>query len=598
MYNSPSSSHVSRKPLVRVHALVLPIIAVTLAFAFLTSVVQQPASAQPFGARWTSTNAPEFPAAKMTRLHNGKVVSVGIVTQLNEKPRRAAIYDPITDVWRETAPLNYARYEHTNILLNDGRLLVVGGSTAESGIVLPVPQPEIFDPATEKWSVVPGFDPPSPSTSLFLRSNFQYLQNGKVLVLSQIFSTAHLFDPLTGDVRQAGTPKTHIGNSFPSSVVLYNGKVLFLSNESSTAIEPKAEIFDPDTESWSLVELPQGIGSAKLNRLAAILPDGSALGLFTQSSGLRMSASFDSLTGKWSNETVRYSQFPFTVTLTTGEVLAFTSNAAEIYNSASRVWRTIDAPTKSNSGAVLLASGQVYTGKELYGVDFGSTTTPTAVNASAASFRVEPLARGSIASIFGSNLSGGIRIKDRSGVERAVDRLFVATSNQINYLLPDNISNGQAEMSIGSGQTQQRALLSIVDVAPGLFTANADGRGVPAAVAVRVKVDGSQTFEPVSTFDSAARRFEPIAIDLGADGESVFLALFGTGARNRTSLENTIVYIGGVKAPVQFIGAQGGFDGVDQINVQIPRSLAGRGDVDVLVTVDGKSANPVTVRIE
>lgn len=571
-------------------------IGLILTITLPTSLIQilHTAHAQSLTARWTSTNAPEFPAAKMTRLHNGKVVSVGIVTQLNEKPRRAAIYDPITDVWRETAPLNYARYEHTNILLNDGRLLIIGGSTAESGIVLPVPQPEIFDPATEKWTEVRIDTTSAEFVNMWLRSSFQYLRNGKVLVLSQIYNRAYLFDPETGSIRQAKTsPQTIIGNTSPSSILLRDGRVLFLSNESMSAIEPKAEIFDPDTESWSLVELPQGIGSAMSNRLAAILPDGSVLGLFTMSNRSRISASFDPLTGKWSNETTRYSQFPNTVTLTTGEVLAYRDNAAEIYNSASKTWRTIDAPTKSNSGAVLLASGQVYTGKELYGVDFGSTTTPTAVNASAASFRVEPLAQGSIASVFGANLGNSVRIKDQSGVEHPVDRLFAVTSSQINYLLPDNIPTGQAEMFIGN----QRALLSIINVSPGLFTANADGRGVPAAVIVRVKADGSQTFEPVARFDSATSRFIPAAIDLGSDAETVFLALFGTGARNRTSLGNTLAYIGGVKAPVQFIGAQGGFDGLDQINVQIPRSLLGRGDVDVLLTVDGKTANPVAIKI-
>jgi uncharacterized protein (TIGR03437 family) len=341
------------------------------------------------------------------------------------------------------------------------------------------------------------------------------------------------------------------------------------------------------------VELPENLRVPSEKILAAILPDGSPLGLFTQANGLRISALFDPATRKWIDPAARYSQFPFTVTLTSGEVLAYRDNAAEIYNPASKTWRTIDAPTKSNSGAVLLASGQVYTGKELYGVDFGSTVTPTAVNTSAASFRVEPLARDSIASVFGSNLSGSVRIKDQSGIEHAVDRLFVATSNQINYLLPDNIPTGQGEMFIGN----QRALLSIVNVSLGLFTANADGRGVPAAVIVRVKADGSQTFEPVASFDSATGRFISAAIDLGTDGEAVFLALFGTGARNRTSLENTLAYIGGVKAPVQFIGAQGGFDGLDQINVQIPRSLIGRGDVDVLLTVDGKTANPVRIKI-
>jgi len=38
--------------------------------------------------------------------------------------------------------------------------------------------------------------------------------------------------------------------------------------------------------------------------------------------------------------------------------------------------------------------------------------------------------------------------------------------------------------------------------------------------------------------------------------------------------------------------------GLDQVNVLIPRSLIGRGEVDVVLTVDGKPANTVRVAIK
>src|SRR5438128_1969724 len=46
--------------------------------------------------------------------------------------------------------------------------------------------------------------------------------------------------------------------------------------------------------------------------------------------------------------------------------------------------------------------------------------------------------------------------------------------------------------------------------------------------------------------------------------------------------------------PVTNAGAQGVFVGLDQANIVIPRSLAGRGDVNVVLTVDGKTSNTVT----
>ncbi|MGH9844828.1 MAG: hypothetical protein ACREEM_39430, partial [Blastocatellia bacterium] len=54
----------------------------------------------------------------------------------------------------------------------------------------------------------------------------------------------------------------------------------------------------------------------------------------------------------------------------------------------------------------------------------------------------------------------------------------------------------------------------------------------------------------------------------------------------------------GVDAQVTFAGAQGGFAGLDQVNVRLSRSLIGRGEVDVALTVDGQAANTVKVCIK
>jgi uncharacterized protein (TIGR03437 family) len=55
-----------------------------------------------------------------------------------------------------------------------------------------------------------------------------------------------------------------------------------------------------------------------------------------------------------------------------------------------------------------------------------------------------------------------------------------------------------------------------------------------------------------------------------------------------------------VKVPVTYAGAVSGLAGLDQINVgPLPQSLAGtgKGDVDVVVTVDGVPANTVKVNV-
>ncbi len=47
-----------------------------------------------------------------------------------------------------------------------------------------------------------------------------------------------------------------------------------------------------------------------------------------------------------------------------------------------------------------------------------------------------------------------------------------------------------------------------------------------------------------------------------------------------------------------YAGTQGSYIGLDQANLLIPSSLAGKGDVNVVLTVDGKSSNVVTINMK
>ncbi|MCI0339250.1 MAG: hypothetical protein L0226_16890, partial [Acidobacteria bacterium] len=149
------------------------------------------------------------------------------------------------------------------------------------------------------------------------------------------------------------------------------------------------------------------------------------------------------------------------------------------------------------------------------------------------------------------------------------------------------ITSGDGKVSTGT------PLIS--SVAPGLFSANSDGLGVAAATAVRMKADGTQISEAVAQFDPVQNKFVTLPLDLGPEGEQVFLILYGCGIRFRSNLSAVLVKIGGVDMEVQFAGPQGFFVGLDQINIPLPRSLAGRGDLDINLTVDGKAANVVQV---
>jgi uncharacterized protein (TIGR03437 family) len=69
------------------------------------------------------------------------------------------------------------------------------------------------------------------------------------------------------------------------------------------------------------------------------------------------------------------------------------------------------------------------------------------------------------------------------------------------------------------------------------------------------------------------------------------------GFRHRSSLANVTATIGGAAAEVSYAGPQGSFIGLDQANIRVPATLAGRGNVNVVLTVEGKRSNPVVINI-
>ncbi len=250
----------------------------------------------------------------------------------------------------------------------------------------------------------------------------------------------------------------------------------------------------------------------------------------------------------------------------------------------------------------------------VYRITNPNATAVAATSVSAANYR-SPLARESIAAVFGSELAdvtlpnvggtlptslGGtqITVTDSAGTNRAA-QLFFVSPNQANYLIPAGTSAGTATVTITSWSgALSRGTVPINPVAPGLFTANSSGQGVPAAVAERILANGSRSTVPVAVFDATQSQFVPIPIDLGTATDQVFLAVFGTGFRFRSALTAVTATIGGIPAEVTYAGPQNDFVGLDQANIRIPFSLAGRGDVDVVFTVDGQMANTVRINIK
>ncbi len=234
-------------------------------------------------------------------------------------------------------------------------------------------------------------------------------------------------------------------------------------------------------------------------------------------------------------------------------------------------------------------------------------------NVSAASYSTEPvLARDSIVSAFGTALAidtlaappptlpvglQGTRVfvRDSTGTERRAP-LFYVSPTQVNYQMPSGTAAGEATIIIVSGDGSSAvSTVQIAAVAPGLFAANQNGRGAAAANIVFVSGTNRRS-EPNAACDANGQNCVPRPIDLNSTDE-VFVELYGTGLRNHSGLANVTVNVGGEVVPVTFASAQPNFVGLDQVNIRLPRSLTGRGEVDVVLTVDGKAANPVRINL-
>ena len=218
------------------------------------------------------------------------------------------------------------------------------------------------------------------------------------------------------------------------------------------------------------------------------------------------------------------------------------------------------------------------------------------------------LAPGSIAVAYGQNLAPSlvpagvqplpptlagltVTVKDSAGVSRPAG-LYYVSPGQVAYVVPQGTARGVATVTVGN--TPSAAL--IAPVGPGLLTADGSGSGVALAAAVRASADGTQV--PVPVFQCGSAGCHSVPMDLGSSTDTLVVVFYGTGIRGRSSLGNVVAQIGGEPAKVLYAGGQSQYDGLDQVNIVVPSSLAGAGEVPVVLTVDGGTANVVTIDIK
>jgi len=212
------------------------------------------------------------------------------------------------------------------------------------------------------------------------------------------------------------------------------------------------------------------------------------------------------------------------------------------------------------------------------------------------------IAQGSIFGIFGTNLGpaqyvqatsypipttlGGTSVKITSGSTTAQALIFLASSGQINALLPSTIAAGNATLTVTtSAGTSAAASFKVVANSFGTFSLNSGGSGPGAITDPQGHIYG---------FNAAANPGD-VAIIYGTglgpvQGNEAGGAL--PGDQPNLPLE---VWVGNTKATVSYRGRSGCCAGLDQITFTVPPATGCR--VPLVIKINNVVSNTTTIAV-
>jgi basic membrane protein A len=187
-----------------------------------------------------------------TLLEDGRVLVVGGYNPTQLWLADAEIYDPAADTWNVVPPLYSHGVQHSATRMADGRVLVVGGCI-NSGIC--TERVEIFDPQTDTWiEATPLWSDRASHSAVLLDSGLVLIAGGGGASGAPVGGDALLYDPVLDAWRSTGAmvnPRVQA-----SAVKLPDGRVLVaggmtLQGAQSLTITASAEIYDLASDKWS-----------------------------------------------------------------------------------------------------------------------------------------------------------------------------------------------------------------------------------------------------------------------------------------------------------------------------------------------------------
>jgi len=365
-----------------------------------------------------------------------------------------------------------------------------------------------------------------------------------------------------------------------------------------------------------------GMGAGTYNGSVTVNGDGPALvipvtltiatasgAVFSPTSvSFTVAASTTTPTTQMVNVTSGAAQFSFTATATVSNGGSGTGN-----------WLSV-SPTTSNTPATLtitaspagLASGQYAgiititpTDSTIPTQNLPVTLTVTGTSStafvrsvlSAASFLPGPVSPGELISLFGLGLGPATGVNATALASGAIDTelsgtqvffdgvaapILYAQAGQINVIVPYNVygrTSTSMQVSISSILATPVSL-AVQNTAPAVFSAAGTGTGEAAVINQNGTINGPNFPAPALSVIAVYGTGEGQTSPAGQDGRIISTDL-------RHPLASSSATIGGVTAPIQYVGSAPGLvSGVFQMNIVVPSGLT-PGQQPLVITIGG-----------
>ena len=300
----------------------------------------------------TSFNDPT--ETTLVRLPDGRLLAAGGQPFDTGQATTAAKVFGMPGLWTPIAPMNTARSYAAGVLLNDGRVMVIGGQGPTvywwdcyssdmdffNQCMGALSSVEFYDPASGTWTTGTA-----PMSTQRIGARAIVLKDGRVLVIggykfgidcpwscylaTNIMGSAEIYDP----VHNTWTPAAPTDGVWGQSYRLYllgDGRVVGWNQSWTNA----PSIYNPSTDSWSAMPGYEG----RLYTSAAILPNGKFLVVGGRRYGTpwdfrTTSRVFDPATNEWSETSPMpvIFEYTFSVALRDGRVVVAGSPITPIY---------------------------------------------------------------------------------------------------------------------------------------------------------------------------------------------------------------------------------------------------------------------------